>query len=437
MRPSHRPLRRMLSVLVHVSPLMVRVPVRGCRLALAGLRTMLEATARGLRGAGRGLARLRVAWAWQRGVRRARRQEAGRFARDLRHASAWALGAARPRRVLRGTLAVVLVAAATGAALGVAGHSSGHLHLRNSAVSLPTPPAPTAQTALALAQAAAAPPGSATAVAVDYFLRMSNAHVPAEWEDGFLPLYHEAAHTFGVNWLLIASIHRQETAFSTAPSTYHGLNYVHCCGGPMQFNVTNGPVTTWDLVRESYRMAPRPARYPHPTRDHPSIYDDFDAIMAAAALLSQDGATGALDGSAWNAAYEYYGPSFAGVTYADEVLARAIDWSQSGFCINCSTDPGLISEMDELYGAPVRQQLIEQARRHHHHRHKAKHKHASSHRSAGPSPPSSGASPPRRAPAHAPRPAPSTTATGTGTTAPSTVSAPTTTTGTTTTATTG
>ena len=25
------------------------------------------------------------------------------------------------------------------------------------------------------------------------------------------------------------------------PTTYHGLNFARCCGGPMQFNVTNGP----------------------------------------------------------------------------------------------------------------------------------------------------------------------------------------------------
>ena len=58
--------------------------------------------------------------------------------------------------------------------------------------------------------------------------------------EGFYPIYATAQSTFGVNWLLLASIHRQESAFSTAPGTYHGLNFAHCCGGPMQFNVTNG-----------------------------------------------------------------------------------------------------------------------------------------------------------------------------------------------------
>ena len=48
----------------------------------------------------------------------------------------------------------------------------------------------------------------------------------------------------------------QESAFSTAPGIYHGLNFARCCGGPMQFNVTNGPVTTWDLVSNSYVLRP-------------------------------------------------------------------------------------------------------------------------------------------------------------------------------------
>ena len=76
------------------------------------------------------------------------------------------------------------------------------------------------------------------------------------------------------------------------------------------------------------------------TAAHPSIYDDFDAIMAAAHLLSADGAGYALDGSAWAAAYDYYGHDATGVIYADQVLARAIGWSQHGFCINCGVQAG-------------------------------------------------------------------------------------------------
>jgi hypothetical protein len=173
---------------------------------------------------------------------------------------------------------------------------------------------------------------------------------------GFYPIYATAQKTFGVNWLLIASIHKQESAFSTAPTTYAGLNFAGCCGGPMQFNVTNGGAgipSTWALVNDSYRYGVRPASYDHITAKHPSIYDDFDAIMGAAHLLSADGAGYALDASAWNAAYDYYGHDLTGVTYADQVLARAIGWSQHRFCINCGLETAMVQAVNEAYGASV------------------------------------------------------------------------------------
>jgi hypothetical protein len=191
------------------------------------------------------------------------------------------------------------------------------------------------------------------------FIDSTQTHITARWVAGFYPLYATAQHTFGVNWLLLASIHRQESAFSTAPGTYEGLNFAHCCGGPMQFNVTNGPVTTWALVSDSYRYGTRPAAYDHQTATHPSIYDDFDAMMGAAHLLSADGASYALDYSAWIAAYDYYGHDPTGVTYADQVLARAIGWSQHGFCINCGVDTRLVQAVHAAYGAPVLAALVQ------------------------------------------------------------------------------
>jgi hypothetical protein len=184
----------------------------------------------------------------------------------------------------------------------------------------------------------------------------TEVHISAAWEAGFYPIYAEAQRVFGVNWLLLASIHKQETAFSTAPTTYYGLNFAGCCGGPMQFNVTNGGAgipSTWDLVRGAYRFGVRPAVYDHRTAQHPSIYDDYDSIMAAAWLLYSDGAGSALDDSAWWAAYDYYGHDAYGVEYADEVLARAIGWSQHGFCINCGVEGTLVRAVYEAYGAPL------------------------------------------------------------------------------------
>jgi hypothetical protein len=185
-------------------------------------------------------------------------------------------------------------------------------------------------------------------------------HVPATWVAGFYPIYAAAQRRFSVNWLLIASIHKQETAFSTHPTTYHGLNFANCCAGPMQFNITNGGhgmLSTWARYRESFRAAARPAIYPHATVKHPSIYDDFDAIMAAGALLRDNGAGSRLDASAWRAAYDYYGHDLTGVSYADEVLARAIGWGQHRFCVNCATVDALRSAVDAAWGAPVRAEM--------------------------------------------------------------------------------
>jgi hypothetical protein len=189
------------------------------------------------------------------------------------------------------------------------------------------------------------------------FVDATQTHISRRWMEGFYPIYETAQSTFGVNWLLLASIHMQESAFSTAPGIYHGLNFAHCCGGPMQFNVSNGPVSTWDLVSNSYIYGKRPAVYDHMTTTHPSIYDDFDAIMAAAHLLSADGAGYPLDDSAWIAAYDYYGHDATGVTYADQVLARSIGWSQHGFCINCGVQPSLVEAVHAAYGAPVLEAL--------------------------------------------------------------------------------
>ncbi len=75
--------------------------------------------------------------------------------------------------------------------------------------------------------------------------------------------------------------------------------------------------------------------------------------MAAAWLLYSDGAGAALNDSAWWAAYDYYGHDATGVEYADQVLARAIGWSQHGFCINCGVEPAMVGAVHEAYGAPV------------------------------------------------------------------------------------
>jgi hypothetical protein len=216
-----------------------------------------------------------------------------------------------------------------------------------------TPLAGTAPLSAPAAKIVARPSSTQQTLDAQRFQGGTESHISRAWMAGFYPIYAIAQKTFGVNWLLLASIHMQETAFSTARGTYHGLNFAGCCGGPMQFNVTNGPLSTWDLVANSYIYGSRPASYDHMTAVHPSIYDDFDSIMAGAHLLSADGAGYALDGSAWNAAYDYYGHDATGILYADQVLGRAIGWSQHGFCINCGVESSLVAAVHAAYGAPV------------------------------------------------------------------------------------
>ena len=196
-----------------------------------------------------------------------------------------------------------------------------------------------------------------------YYRRITHKRVAPGRASEFLALYREAERAYGVNWRLIASIHRQETAFSTADTTYHGLNAFGCCAGPMQFNVTNGPVSTWETYRNAFLAGNRPKRYPHRTAHHPSIYDDFDAIMAAGSLLRAAGAGPGLGGSEWSAAYAYYGHDLYGVTYASQVLARAAAWQRDGFCANCEPDAGLVEEFEGAYGAAIREQLLAEERR--------------------------------------------------------------------------
>jgi hypothetical protein len=207
------------------------------------------------------------------------------------------------------------------------------------------------------APVAAAPAPGSQPRAIAQFARNDRAHVRAEWVAGYYPLYEAAAKAYGVNWLLLASVHKQETAFSTSRGIYRGLNFARCCAGPMQFNVTNGKRSTWKRYRDAYLAAPRPASYNHMTASHPSVYDDFDAIMAAAKLLRDSGAGAQLDAGAWTAAYDYYGHDVTGTQYADQVRARALGWGVDGFCINCEADSGILARVAGAWGEPVRAAL--------------------------------------------------------------------------------
>jgi hypothetical protein len=92
-------------------------------------------------------------------------------------------------------------------------------------------------------------------------------------------------------WSVLAAIGKVESDHgrSSAPGVRGGVNRFGCCAGPMQFNLHNGPPSTWNTYG----------------RGNP--YDPTDAIPAAARLLRANGAPGQLDQAiyAYNHSWTY------------------------------------------------------------------------------------------------------------------------------------
>jgi len=107
--------------------------------------------------------------------------------------------------------------------------------------------------------------------------RAARAEIPAD----YLALYRSSARTCpGLPWGVLAGIGKVETNHgrSGAPGVRSGVNAFGCCAGPMQFNIRNGPPSTWD----------------HYGRGG-NVYDPRDAIPAAARMLCANGARGGRD----------------------------------------------------------------------------------------------------------------------------------------------
>ena len=124
----------------------------------------------------------------------------------------------------------------------------------------------------------------------------ARAGIPAN----YLALYRSAARTCpGLPWGVLAGIGKVETNHgrSRAPGVVSGVNAFGCCAGPMQFNIRNGPPSTWDT-------------YGHGG----NVYDPRDAIPAAARLLCANGARGGRDLRGAIYAYNHAG------WYVDQVL---------------------------------------------------------------------------------------------------------------------
>lgn len=161
----------------------------------------------------------------------------------------------------------------------------------------------------------------------------------------YQPMYKTAASHYKISPYLLASIHKQETNFSTAQSSRSGVNSDGCCGGPMQFNIRDG---TWNGHKQAFRPieSSRPASYPLMRTKLPSckkvaddtgcMYDDFDAIAAAAHKLSSQGATKDLTSAGTHDAVCGYIGDCAEVDKCRpksknrycEVLPRAIEWEK-------------------------------------------------------------------------------------------------------------
>jgi Transglycosylase SLT domain len=131
----------------------------------------------------------------------------------------------------------------------------------------------------------------------------------ADISAGYLRLYRQAGARYRVPWPVLAAIGKVESDHGRLrlPGVRSGLNryrdrsgrWRSCCAGPMQFNLTDGPPSTWQRHGRG------------------NVYDPADAIPAAARKLVADGARRDLD----RALYAY-NPSRAYVARVKR-LARA------------------------------------------------------------------------------------------------------------------
>jgi hypothetical protein len=145
----------------------------------------------------------------------------------------------------------------------------------------------------------------------------------------FLPIYSDAARVYGVNQFLLMAVHEDETAFSTstAAGVRSGVNFAGCCAGPMQFSIVGARGGTWAAYADAYTAAgiERASDYPGRTETHPSVYDSFDSIYAAAKYFKALGAGPALDDRTFLALQRYKGTPPGSIPYARADYARALE----------------------------------------------------------------------------------------------------------------
>ena len=151
-----------------------------------------------------------------------------------------------------------------------------------------------------------------------------------------LRLYEQAGSKFDIDWSFLASIGAQECNNGECAGTNSSG-----CAGPMQIAYVRGSAcspgdgpTLW----ERYGVSAHPGHAPN-------INDPADAIYTAARILREDmGAppTGGTYNEYRQAACHYYGAcSDSTVSYADEVMARAVQYGFTGAGSPTATSPPL------------------------------------------------------------------------------------------------
>jgi hypothetical protein len=140
-----------------------------------------------------------------------------------------------------------------------------------------------------------------------------------------LRIYQQAGARFDIDWSFLASIGAQECASGECTGTNS-----YGCAGPMQIAYKrNSPCSpdSGSTLWERYAVSAHPG-------DTPDVNDPADAIYTAARILRQDkGAppTGGTYTEYHQAACNYYGAcTDSTVAYADEVMARAVQYGFTG-----------------------------------------------------------------------------------------------------------
>ena len=124
----------------------------------------------------------------------------------------------------------------------------------------------------------------------------------------YLKLYRAAGRQHAVPWQVLAGIGSIETDHgrSDAPGVRAGVNSYGCCAGPMQFNLRDGPPSTWDRYGVDGNRDGRK-----------DVYEPADAIASAASYLRA--LLRNADGNLRRALFGYNHSQ----AYVNDVLARA------------------------------------------------------------------------------------------------------------------